>query len=273
MADIAVIQCASCKQEKLLRLPSGERIEFVAVPDGPCPDGRRYCRPDDEIGPGQGTWRAYVEEYNKRHEFADQGKTQDELVPAAELYKPQRPYHDLYERLADKCDCFILSAGWGLIRSTFLTPYYNITFGPPQRRPKQEQDVPEWCRHWKRIRRKFRVHTFFKDFNHLKERVVSPTEQLHFFGGDAYRELFCLLTDGMPAKKILYYYCPRTNKNERTRSLCQLVDNTTYRRLVNPCLFRCVPHVTNDKRKWYYERAKEEFLGNTRGSDAEKGTS
>jgi hypothetical protein len=54
------------------------------------------------------------------------GSNQLGLYPAFELYK-----NDIYRKLVD-CfgidKTFILSAGWGLIRASFLTPWYDITF-------------------------------------------------------------------------------------------------------------------------------------------------
>jgi hypothetical protein len=48
------------------------------------------------------------------------------LYPAYRLYE-NRVYGRLVEAFGVE-NIYILSAGWGLIRADFLTPYYDITF-------------------------------------------------------------------------------------------------------------------------------------------------
>jgi hypothetical protein len=79
----------------------------------------------------------------------------------------------------------ISSTGWGLIRSDFLTPYYNITFS-------SGVDA------YKRRRKK----DHYEDY-----RLLSPDtrDDVVFFGGIAYLPLFCSLTDAIRGKKIAFF--------------------------------------------------------------------
>src|SRR5262249_42149796 len=165
------------------------RIEFVADPDHR--DLRRkaqssvcYQRPDDASDIGFGTWRETLTAYNE-------GKSNPlNLLQASDLYE-----HDVYRRLVtafDPLDIFILSAGWGLIRSTFLTPYYNITFSNCKGKP--------WT--------KRKLNEPWQDFNHLRDTGVLADEEVHFFGGHDYLEFFYALTQPLPATKIIHYKMP-----------------------------------------------------------------
>ena len=94
-----------------------------------------------------------------------------------DLYKP-KIYGDLVGAFG-WANVFVLSAGWGLIRSDFLTPDYDITFS--------SQGKP-WSKRSKRLTRPL------QDFNHLKDARLSPDESIHFFGGMDYLELYYELT-------------------------------------------------------------------------------
>ncbi len=179
-----VIQCAGQKRQPAgtLKGPTGEEIVFVACPELCPPDGTsgvRYCRPDDLVGPGLGTWRESLVAYNQ------DGENRHGLCTAAELYRP-RIYRDLVLAFGSE-NVFILSAGWGLIRSDFLTPDYNITFST-------QKNVPAWARRSKRLTLPPR------DLNHLTPTVTSPDEPIHFFGGRDYLPLFSALMEFLPAK-------------------------------------------------------------------------
>lgn len=180
-----VIQCAGEKHESAGRLKhgvSGEGVVFVAHPEqcGHTEPIGRCCRPDDEVGTGLETWREYLTRYNQ------QGLNPDGLRRAAELYK--RPiYLTLVERYGWH-NVFILSAGWGLIRSDFLIPYYDITFS--------NQGDP-WSKRGSRDR--------FQDFNHLRDDGIASEETVYFFGGKSYLPLYHRLTQSIAARKIVYY--------------------------------------------------------------------
>ena len=93
-------------------------------------------------------------------------------MPASELYA-----HPVYARLAKSISAerlFILSAGWGLLPATFLTPNYDITFSgqaePHKRRRRTD---------------------LYRDFTALPEDQDEP---MVFFGGKDYVPLFARLT-------------------------------------------------------------------------------
>jgi hypothetical protein len=182
-----VIQCAGKKHENAgwLKDASGVRILFVAHP-GKCTmagSSHRCCRPDDQVGAGLGTWREHLNHYN------EQNLNPDGLCRAANLYKPR--VDKVYTALVDRYgweNVFILSAGWGLIRSDFLTPYYDITF---------KNQCKPWSRRGSRDR--------FQDFHHLQDSGISPDETIYFFGGKDYLPLFYALTQSIAARKVIYY--------------------------------------------------------------------
>lgn len=179
-----VIQCAGKKYKSAgwLKDTSGVRVIFVAHPEK-CimtESPLRCCRPDDEVGAELGIWREYLTRYNQ------QSLNPDRLFRAAELYKPT-VYRALVERYGWR-NVFILSAGWGLIRSDFLTPYYDITFS--------NQGDP-----WSKRRSSDR----FQDFNHLRDSGISPGETIYFFGGKDYLPLYYFLTQSIAARKVIYY--------------------------------------------------------------------
>jgi hypothetical protein len=70
---------------------------------------------------------------------------------------------------------YILSAGWGLIRADFLTPYYDITFSQQAER-------------WKRRRKADR----YEDFRMLSDDAA---DDIACVGGKDYLKLFGALTE------------------------------------------------------------------------------
>ena len=130
-----VIQCAGSKnpQPGLGFNENGKLVKFVAdstveyIKSDPHTNNYVYVRPDDICArpdytfENQYTWRKKLLDYNKEGKSNPLG-----LLPAYKLYA-----HKVYENLVNKFgenQVFILSAGWGLIRSDFLTPDYDITF-------------------------------------------------------------------------------------------------------------------------------------------------
>jgi hypothetical protein len=185
-----VIQCASQKQSGAGRLrdAAGREVVFVARPDlreEGLPAGRR-CRPDDPAD-GDETWRDVLVRYNR------DGSNPDGLLPAGDLYRP-RECPDLYRELCaalGRENVLVLSAGWGLIRSDFLTPDYDITFSAAK-------NVGP-CR-----RRSTRLSADWHDFDHLRD-ACTPGEEVHFFGGKDYLPLYYSLTDGLRARKVIHH--------------------------------------------------------------------
>ena len=100
------------------------------------------------------------------------------LLEAYSLYK-----NSVYRELAAKVgieNLYILSAGWGLVRSTFLLPMYDITFsssGPPctRRAPGAR----------------------YLDFRHLS---AHGGDRVLYFGGKSYLPALGELTKPMPRR-------------------------------------------------------------------------
>jgi hypothetical protein len=177
---MVVIQCAASKRADAgrLRTASGKPVDFVADPLAAPSDPRRvYARPDDLSDTGR-SWRQILLKYN--------GTKQDNplgLFPAYQLYE-----NKIYGRLADRFGIqklYILSAGWGLIRADFLTPYYDITFS-------QSAEV------YKRRKKTDR----YADFCMVP---IATDDDIVFFGGKNYLSLFCSLTADIRSKKTVFY--------------------------------------------------------------------
>ena len=176
---IVVIQCAATKRPHAGRFlsESGKPVVFVATPESAPPNtGHVYARPDDLAGNGK-SWREMLRSYNEGSPNNPLG-----LYPAYQLYE-----NGTYGRLIEAFgleNVYILSAGWGLIGSTFLTPYYDITFGPSAELYKR--------------RRKTHL---YRDFCMLPD----GDSEIVFLGGRDYVPLFCSLTSGMQRQRTVFY--------------------------------------------------------------------
>ena len=107
------------------------------------------------------------------------------LLPAWRLYTPSA-----YKLLVDhygRDRVYILSAGWGLIRSDFLTPNYDITFSSGMNVEKFKRRRP---------------HQKFDDFCMLPEGTTDP---ILFLGGKSYVPLFCKLTSQVKGERTVFY--------------------------------------------------------------------
>jgi hypothetical protein len=179
---IAVIQCAASKQPYAGRLvkQDGKPVRFVADPgSAPGDDTVVYARPDDASDKGA-SWRAVLLEYNKKESGNPLA-----LLPAWQLYDNR-----VYGRLVEKFglgNVYILSAGWGLISASFLTPDYDITFSFVK---------PEDA--YKRRRKSDR----YRDFEMLPTNTREP---MVFFGGKDYLPPFAALTSSINAPKTVFY--------------------------------------------------------------------
>ena len=118
-----IVQCASRKRTAAgyLHDDDGLPVHIVANPQLAPSDGNRYCHPDDPISHTNATFRDLLNAYND-----SPGTNPWNLLPAGELYDV--PVYGELCRRVESSQLFILSAGWGLIRSDFLTPVYDITF-------------------------------------------------------------------------------------------------------------------------------------------------
>lgn len=177
-----VIQCASSKAASAgcMKESNGKSVFFVADPgQAPAAQGRVYAHPDDPVGSGK-SWRDSLLEYNRQP-----GDNPLGLRPAWQLYN-----RDIYTHLVDAFgvdNVYILSAGWGLVRASFLTPYYDITFSAAR-------NVEPYKRRRKR--------DIFLDCCQLP---MESTDPLVFFGGKDYLPLFCHLTQDYTGPCYVFY--------------------------------------------------------------------
>ncbi len=125
---IVVIQRASRKARNAGHLVTadGQPVTFVAHPEMAPKNGKYvYARPDEDSGNGK-SWRDVLLAYNRKPSSNPLA-----LLPAFQLY--ENPVYELLVQRLGVQNMYILSAGWGLIRSDFVTPDYDITFSPSAR--------------------------------------------------------------------------------------------------------------------------------------------
>jgi len=109
------------------------------------------------------------------------------LCQAYELYQ-----NKIYGRFVGKFsvdNVFILSAGWGLIKGDFLTPYYDITFSPSAEPYKRRRRVDR-----------------YQDLCMLPDNC---DEEIVFFGGKDYLPFFHSLTEKARGKRRVFYNSDR----------------------------------------------------------------
>ena len=177
---LVVIQCAGAKRANAgcLKARDGRLVSFVAHPDlAPRAGNRLYARPD---GPSDydGSWREVLVSYNERP-----GNNPLGLLPASELYENDI-YRDLVKRYGS-ANTYILSAGWGLIKSSFLTPFYNITFSA---------SAGKFARR--------RKGNLYRDFCMLPS---DSDELIAFFGSKEYVPFFANLTRSVRCRRTVFY--------------------------------------------------------------------
>jgi hypothetical protein len=175
-----VIRCAATKRSIAGRLVTrdGKPVEFVAHPNiAPMGPAKIYARPDDTSDRGI-SWREQLRKYNEYQSTNPLG-----LLSAYQLYE-----NTTYGSLVNRCgieNVYILSAGWGLIRSDFLTPHYDITFSqsadPYKRRLRGER---------------------YDDFRMLPDNTKG---QIIFIGGKDYLPLFCGLTAQVEGERLAFF--------------------------------------------------------------------
>lgn len=176
-----VIQCAGSKQAAAGTFTTGDgrRVVFVAHPAlAPKADDIHYAHPDDLSDREGQTWRERVADENQRR-----GVASSRLCPASLLYTPQA-YQILHERFGSD-RLFILSAGWGLVRSDFLLPAYDITFSRSAEPYKRRRATQR-----------------FTDFNHLLDETQADTV---FLGGKDYLPLFLQLSSDFPGRRLVFF--------------------------------------------------------------------
>lgn len=169
-----IIQCSGTKHPSPLRWQDRD-VYFVADPTQfPCQPTNIYARPDDIVPGAAMTWRDLV--LNQTDTLLSR------CCRAADLYKPPI-YGELVSAFGYK-NCYVMSAGWGLIRGDFLLPQYDITFSaaapPGKRRHKNDR---------------------YEDFNQLE----SGNNDVVIFAGLSYLPLIGELMGDYPGQKTVYY--------------------------------------------------------------------
>ena len=179
---IAVIQCAGDKRDGAgyLRMYDDQKVKFVGNPDAddvPTGEACIYARPDD-VSDTEKSWRTVLREYND-----DPGDNRYGLLQAWKLYSNET--YGILKNNPKVNHLYILSAGWGLIPASFLTPWYNITFRGPQHSYKHRAE-----------------NNPYEDFSLLPSDALGP---IVFFGSAKYIPLFCKLTADTTNQRIVFY--------------------------------------------------------------------
>ena len=218
-----MIACAGSKRGNYFRAADGTNVNFVGQPR----KGRMEFRPDDPSDRQKKSWRDLLEDYNAS--YAATGWNPFGLSEAYYLYSPKYPWNNVYEALVSKFQAqnvFILSAGWGLIRSSYLTPRYDITFA-------RQADA---------YKRRDMRSDIYCDFCHLKS---IDGERIYLFASQRYLPLFQELTRSMSADRIVFFHGERPSSKS-----------------INGCKPIHYPH--GDNRTWYYTCAADFSNGRIR---------
>jgi hypothetical protein len=198
-----VMICSSGKNDSTL--DDYPKIKFKAI--GNFID---EFHPDEKLPNSTISWRDYLEEH----------QNDKNLLMAYQLYK-RNEYRQLYEKFGNSF--YILSAGWGLVSSEFKLPNYDITFSGnanvniDARRIKNINNLP-----------------IYNDFNQLD---INDNEDIIFIGSPDYIQLFIILTQNLPNRKIIYW---------KSKSLRRIYPNDTFE-------YRYFQ--TNTRTNWHYELA------------------
>ncbi len=219
---IVVMQCAKTKRAEAgyMRTIDGQPVVFVAHPSGAPPKPNIvYARPDEAIDTNsatdaQRTWRDEVEDYNLSHN-ADPSYNPLNLLPANQFYN--KPAYRILTDHLDPENFYILSAGWGLIKSSFLIPYYDIAFNSKSSERYQRRSPKD----------------VYQDFAMLPNEISGP---VIFLGGLKYVPLFCELTNEIKARRIVFH----NSKQPPSAPKCEIYKFST-------------PQKTN----WHYQCAKD----------------
>jgi hypothetical protein len=203
-----VMVCARGKNKS--KFTQHPNVNFVANPNLAnefIPDG---INQEDNI-----TWRQYLID----------NQNDSNLLESYNLYK-RNEYRCLYNKYNN--DFYILSAGWGLVKSEFKLPDYDITFSnTAQPRNKRNNNLID-----KHI---------YNDFYQL---TVNDDEDIIFIGSPDYISLFIKLTQNLKNRKIIYW---KRISPKPTPIQLPIPNNTFLYRFYN----------TNTRTNWQYQLAKD----------------
>ena len=185
---IIIMPCAGSKNDVGRIFFHGKRVSFVANPGINSSD---QFRPDDLI-PGLAprlTWREAITKYNTDQPLPLGVTIENGKLPMAYKLYENEAYHAVVNAIGPK-NVFILSAGWGLVRSTYRIPYYDITFsgGTHLNLRKAKQEWADYNQFPNTVKEDQCVHSmigvkYFRLFNRLFPREV--TLRFHHKAGNA----------------------------------------------------------------------------------------
>jgi hypothetical protein len=184
-----ILTCAGTKHRNKELEYNGIKIDFRWTPS----QNNQY-KPFDKIPSKNISWKQFLEEINKENaNNVIEEIAYDNIVSAYKLYNPlfenRNIYVDLHNCLLDRF--FIASAGWGIVRSDFRLPNYDITFTEP----KKEQDANKY--------RNPNRTDFLLDINEFEN--LKEDDDILFFGSKNYLKQFISLTQNLPNRKVVIY--------------------------------------------------------------------
>jgi len=217
--DLEIENLILSKNFKVVMICAGGKNDsfFTSYPDNNFvnkPNQPNENHPDEIMNDGI-TWREYL--LNNQND--------KNLLEAYNLYTREE-YRWL--RMKYKNDFYILSAGWGLVNSEYKFPKYDITFSIGV-------NVAVNTRRNKSLL----IRPKYYDFNQID---LNNKEDIVFFGGKNYLNLFYSLTMSLNSRKIIFYFGVRPS-----------VPNW----VINPINFYFVRYISDNNRGWYYEAACE----------------
>jgi hypothetical protein len=180
MTDYIPVLCCSKSKKSDIFSYNNKRINFVALPEVAPKNGDDvlYCTPDDNIPDLAKKWRDLIDE-----------QTHEDLMCAFKLYNNE-VYRSLYKKFGEHF--YILSAGWGIIRSTYKLPAYNITYSKHGDNLTRRTNDMQW-----------------NDFNHLQDDAdkgkIPSDAKIVLFAGPDYLNQFYTLTSKIKNTKIIFY--------------------------------------------------------------------
>jgi len=195
MPVIVLSCCAGKREDRPLIVPGIGKMQIVAKPDGAICN---QAHPDQKLAGNGMSCRDLIEQHNS----SDTKKGTSFLYQASDLYKPHQPFHSIYRDLAEEHTHFyILSAGWGIVRSSYLIPNYDITFSS-QAKNRHPERYRKWGHGWRGV-------ASIQDFNHLGDDVqsgrIDANDEIHFFGGADYQNAMKHFTGHLKNPKILWF--------------------------------------------------------------------
>lgn len=233
--DIVVIQCAGtkCPRAGIFSLAGGHPVTFVADPRTALPSPE--FRPDDPTSSSSvRTWRDELASYNATRPMMNPLG----LFSASGLYCPPTDklvYQDLVKHFSPQ-KVYILSAGWGLVRSDYLLPQYDITFSHAARTGGKAKPYA-----W----RDPRTIGVWKDFDLLTPSLGNFTGTVHvLICGNPTSGYHLLLAELMkswpPSTNVCFHYkgIPPPKPTSWTG------------------IWRVIAHIGSRRTNWHYECAR-----------------